>query len=63
MRPTGMETLTERVETEARAEWARRIGIRLAHGDLFAPPMPASEFAAWPARANAGRGVLRRGRR
>jgi len=54
----GLETVAEQVETEEHAEWARRIGIRLAHGHLFAPPMAADEFAAWLARTNAGEGML-----
>ena len=36
------------------AEWARQLGIRLAHGHLFAPPMPAEEFAHWLTRPQAG---------
>jgi EAL domain-containing protein (putative c-di-GMP-specific phosphodiesterase class I) len=47
----GLETVAEQVETLQHAEWARRIGIQLAHGHLFAPPMPAEEAAAWLGRS------------
>jgi diguanylate cyclase (GGDEF)-like protein len=54
----GLETVAEQVETVEHAEWARRIGIRLAHGHLFAPPMPAEEFAGWLTRSHQGAGMI-----
>jgi EAL domain-containing protein (putative c-di-GMP-specific phosphodiesterase class I) len=54
----GLETVAEQIETAEHAEWARKIGIRLAHGHLFAPPMPADQFTAWLARSHAGAGTI-----
>jgi diguanylate cyclase (GGDEF)-like protein len=54
----GLETVAEQVETVEHAEWARRIGIRLAHGHLFAAPMPAEEFAAWLIRSHDTAGLV-----
>ena len=54
----GLETVAEQIETAEHAEWARNLGIRLAHGHLFAPPMPADQFTAWLARSQAGAGTI-----
>jgi diguanylate cyclase (GGDEF)-like protein len=43
----GLETVAEAVETPEHADWARRTGIQLAHGYLFAEAMPPGDFIAW----------------
>jgi EAL domain-containing protein (putative c-di-GMP-specific phosphodiesterase class I) len=43
----GLETVAEAVETPEHADWARRAGIPLAQGWLWARPMPPEQFPAW----------------
>jgi EAL domain-containing protein (putative c-di-GMP-specific phosphodiesterase class I) len=54
----GLETVAEQVETAEHAEWARSMGIRMAHGHLYAMPMPADEFASWLTTSHRGAGTV-----
>jgi diguanylate cyclase (GGDEF)-like protein len=53
-----LETVAEQIETPEHADWARRLGIAMAHGHLFAAPMPAEEFASWLTRSHDKAGLL-----
>ena len=43
----GLSVMAEGVETEAQADWLRRVGCDRAQGFLYVPPLPAAEAHRW----------------
>lgn len=49
----GLTVIAEGIETKEQSDLLRRLGVRLAQGYLFSPPLPMPEFSAWCASARA----------
>lgn len=49
----GLTVIAEGIETEEQSDLLRRLGVRLAQGYLFSPPMPLDDFPTWYADAKA----------
>ena len=49
----GLTVIAEGIETEEQSDLLRRLGVRLAQGYLFSPPMPLETFPRWCAGAKA----------
>ena len=49
----GLTVIAEGIETEEQSDLLRRLGVRLAQGYLFSPPMPLDDFDEWCVGAKA----------
>ena len=49
----GLTVIAEGIETQEQSDLLRRLGVRLAQGYLFSPPMPLREFPTWCTGARA----------
>ncbi|MEM7285727.1 MAG: EAL domain-containing protein [Actinomycetota bacterium] len=49
----GLTVIAEGIETREQSDLLRRLGVRLAQGYLFSPPMPLKDFPGWCTAARA----------